>query len=243
VSKARSSFAPGTEQLFLLQLKASSLAIDGVPRMMRQGGRMETCMAADRSSGKGGGKRGAGGRKKSAAGKAGQRNLPVKSAAAKNANPKAVKSVPSKASSKAAKPVKTSKPAARRGAVANTGTNALQLPPLPPPLPAPPKKLSRSPVRRAVGIRIKPQKTLAAPPNAGDAFSENELREKMRLASAYIDSWLNRRLIFAAEVTAPEDAWAQIWFWLKHEAPLDDGRMLTQELFETLYNDEMTKAR
>jgi malate synthase len=76
-----------------------------------------------------------------------------------------------------------------------------------------------------------------------ESLSEADLREMMRLASTYIDTWLNRRILFAPEVTAPEDAWAQVWLWLKRAAQLDDGRILTQELLEALYADEMTKVR
>jgi len=32
---------------------------------------------------------------------------------------------------------------------------------------------------------------------------------------------------------------AQLWQWLRFEAPLDDGRTLTQELFAALLEEEM----
>jgi hypothetical protein len=114
------------------------------------------------------------------------------------------------------------------------------LPPLPPPFTAPPKKVSRSPVRRAVCAVTAAQKSVAS---GCESVSEADLREKMRVASAYIDSWLNRRLVFAPEVTAPEDAWAQIWLWLKRASLINDGRILSLDLFEALYADEMAKSR
>ena len=114
------------------------------------------------------------------------------------------------------------------------------LPPLPLPFAVSPKKISRSPARRAICATTVVQRGAAAAP---EPLSEGDLREMMRLASTYIDTWLNRRILFAPEVMAPEDAWAQIWLWLKRAAALDDGRVLTQELLEALYADEMTKAR
>ena len=160
------------------------------------------------------------------------RNATAGKAAVKKA---AVKKTPAKAG--IAAPVAAAMPKPARAAAARV--KASPLPPLPPPLPAPPKKLSRSPVRRAVGRSTGVQRHQAAT----ETFSEGELREKMRLAAAYIESWLSRRTVFAAEVTAPEDAWAQVWLWLKRAASLDDGRVLTEELFEALYADEMTKSR
>lgn len=161
-----------------------------------------------------------------AAGKAAVKKAAVKKAAVKKTMGKASLAAPVAALPKPA-----------RAAAARV--KASPLPPLPPPLPAPPKKLSRSPVRRAVGRSTGVQRHQAG----AETFSEGELREKMRLAAAYIESWLSRRTVFAAEVTAPEDAWAQIWLWLKRAASLDDGRVLTEELFEALYADEMMKSR
>jgi hypothetical protein len=113
------------------------------------------------------------------------------------------------------------------------------LPPLPPPFTAPPKKVSRSLVRRAVcastAAQRGPSLALASP----EPLSESELREKMRIASLYIDTWLNRRMAPEADASGPEEAWMQVWLWLKRVAPLDDGRLLTQDLFEALYSDEI----
>ena len=168
----------------------------------------------------------------SAAGKAAIKKTAVKKAAVKKTP---IKKISAKAG--IASPVAGALPKPARAAAARV--KASPLPPLPPPLPAPPKKLSRSPVRRAVGRSTGVQRHQAG----AETFSESDLREKMRLAAAYIESWLSRRTVFAAEVTAPEDAWAQIWLWLKRAASLDDGRILTEELFEALYADEMTKSR
>jgi hypothetical protein len=133
---------------------------------------------------------------------------------------------------------KTSVSARVRSAAARVKVSPL--PPLPLPFAVSPKKISRSPARRAICATTVVQRGATAAP---EPLSEGDLREMMRLASTYIDTWLNRRILFAPEVMAPEDAWAQIWLWLKRAAALDDGRVLTQELLEALYADEMTKAR
>jgi hypothetical protein len=217
-------------------------------------------MAADEKAGKGrtrpGLRRVAGGGKKAASKKPAAKKPVAKKAPKKAAL--ARKSAAKKFATKksAAKKAVAKKPAIKSPAIKNAATKThvappifkaaakpstkrSQLPPLPPPL-APPKKASRSPARRAIGLSTVGHRTT---PGLGEPLSESELREKMRLASTYIETWLNRRIVFAAEVTAPEDAWAQVWLWLKQTTMLDDGRMLTQDLFEALYVDEMTQDR
>jgi len=213
-------------------------------------------MAADSRSGKGAGKRGSrrgSARKKTAVkqtgrvsaapgGKASAKPDKQRAATKQTAKSKPTKDTAGKTASTKRGVITTGKEAKVAGRARSMAARfkASILPPLPPPLTAPPKKLSRSPVRRAVCAVTAAQKG-AAPGCA--AVSEADLREKMRLASAYIDSWLNRRLVFAPEVTAPEDAWAQIWLWLKRAAHIEDGRILSLDLFEALYADEMTKSR
>jgi hypothetical protein len=215
-------------------------------------------MGVDRKSGKRRAKpmahRGAGVSKKAAPKKLAAKKSTAKKAAQKKAAPRRK---PAAERAVAKKPA-VKKPAAKSPAIrkasaktrvappvfktaAKPSTKRSQLPPLPPPL-VPPKKASRSPARRAVGIATSAQRSAASPASI-EFVSESELREKMRLASTYIETWLNRRIVFAAEVTAPEDAWAQVWLWLKQAAALEDGRILTQDLFEALYADEMTQAR
>jgi len=209
---------------------------------------------ADAKSGKGGGKQGGGrdaGSRKKAAGKASNRvssagpahkKVAVKAAAKKGAAP------PQKSAAKATAETSVRKNAGQKASLprpvraAAARAKLSLLPPLPPPLTAQPKKLSRSPARRAICTSTAAQKN-AGQTGSIEPLSESELREKLRLASTYVDSWLSRRTLFAAEVTAPEDAWAQVWLWLKRAAVLDDGRVLTQELFEAIYTDEIASAR
>lgn len=134
-----------------------------------------------------------------------------------------------------------SKPASRQVRTAAARAEHSPLPPLPPPLGAPPKKLSRSLVRRAVCASTAAQKGGSLKLTSAEPVSESDLREKMRLASLYIDTWLNRRMIVEAHASAPEEAWMQIWLWLKRAAPFDDGRLLTPDLLESLYADEIAR--
>ncbi|MGO9008141.1 MAG: hypothetical protein ACLQIQ_06945 [Beijerinckiaceae bacterium] len=214
-------------------------------------------MAADEKSGKGTvkqvAKRGAGARKKAADQPSSPAGPKARKTAAKPlektaaATKSAAKSASAKKASSKSTPAKTSvaKSSARKAAsraaapIFKTSAKGLPVPPLPP-ASAQPKRASRSLARRAVGAATVMHRNGAV---AGESFAESELREMMRLASAYIETWLNRRILLATDATAPEDAWAQVWLWLKGAAALEDGRVLTQDLFEALYADEMTSAR
>jgi hypothetical protein len=214
---------------------------------------------ADRKSGKGGRK---GTQRKASAKKASAKKASIKVrkrrasgrvATKKAAQPKA-SSKKASSQKKAVSAKAVGKPqtgqAKAVGAVSKPASRAVRpvsraetspLPPLPPRLTAPPKKISRSQVRRAVCASTAAQKGGSLTLTSPEPLSESELREKMRLASVYIDTWLNRRMAPEAEVSAPEEAWLQVWLWLKRAAPFDDGRLLTQDLFEALYCDELAQ--
>jgi malate synthase len=78
--------------------------------------------------------------------------------------------------------------------------------------------------------------------------TERGLRENIRVGVQYIEAWLRGRGAvplygLMEDAATAEISRAQIWQWLKFAAPLDDGRPVTPELFETLLADEMAKVR
>jgi malate synthase len=80
------------------------------------------------------------------------------------------------------------------------------------------------------------------------ARSEAGLRENIRVGVQYIEAWLRGRgavplYNLMEDAATAEISRAQIWQWLKLAASLDDGRVVTPELFKTIYADEMVKVR
>jgi malate synthase len=78
--------------------------------------------------------------------------------------------------------------------------------------------------------------------------TERGLRENIRVGVQYIEAWLRGRGAvplygLMEDAATAEISRAQIWQWLKFEAPLDDGRKVTRELFKAALADEMAKVR
>ena len=78
--------------------------------------------------------------------------------------------------------------------------------------------------------------------------TEAGLRENMRVGVQYIEAWLRGRgavplYNLMEDAATAEISRAQIWQWLKLAARLDDGRVVTPALFETIYADEMAKVK
>jgi malate synthase len=77
-------------------------------------------------------------------------------------------------------------------------------------------------------------------------MTEQGIRSNISIGVQYMESWL-RGVGCAALNSLMEDAATaeisrtQLWQGLKHGARLDDGRALTRELFDTLYQDELGK--
>ena len=64
----------------------------------------------------------------------------------------------------------------------------------------------------------------------------------------YIEAWLRGRgavplYNLMEDAATAEISRAQIWQWLHLKAKLDDGRVVTPELFRTTFADEMAKVR
>jgi malate synthase len=78
--------------------------------------------------------------------------------------------------------------------------------------------------------------------------TEAGLRENIRVGVQYIEAWLRGRgavplYNLMEDAATAEISRAQIWQWLKLGARLDDGRVVTPELFRATFADEMGKVR
>jgi malate synthase len=82
----------------------------------------------------------------------------------------------------------------------------------------------------------------------GGAVTEQGIRANVRIGILYIESWL-RGVGAAALFNLMEDAAtaeisrSQVWQWVRHEAPLDDGRVVTKELVEQIKVEELSNIR
>jgi malate synthase len=80
------------------------------------------------------------------------------------------------------------------------------------------------------------------------ARSEAGLRENIRVGVQYLEAWLRGRgavplYNLMEDAATAEISRAQVWQWLHLKAKLDDGRVVTPELFKTTFADEMAKVR
>ena len=78
--------------------------------------------------------------------------------------------------------------------------------------------------------------------------TEAGLRENIRVGVQYIEAWLGGRgavplYNLMEDAATAELSRAQVWQWLHMKAALDDGRIATPLLFETLMADELDKLR
>jgi malate synthase len=69
-------------------------------------------------------------------------------------------------------------------------------------------------------------------------------RENIRVGVQYLAAWLDGRgavplYNLMEDAATAEISRAQLWQWLHFEAPLDDGRKFTRELFDALYEEEI----
>ena len=80
------------------------------------------------------------------------------------------------------------------------------------------------------------------------ARTENGLRENIRVGVQYLEAWLRGRgavplYNLMEDAATAEISRAQVWQWLHLKAKLDDGRVVTPELFKATFADEMAKVR
>jgi malate synthase len=74
--------------------------------------------------------------------------------------------------------------------------------------------------------------------------TEAGARENIRVGVQYLAAWLGGKgavplYNLMEDAATAEICRAQLWQWLKFEAPLDDGRALTRDLFDALFDDEV----
>ena len=78
--------------------------------------------------------------------------------------------------------------------------------------------------------------------------TEAGLRENIRVGVQYLEAWLRGRgavplYNLMEDAATAEISRAQVWQWLHLKAELDDGRVVTPELFQSAFADEMAKLR
>src|SRR6185503_16937566 len=76
------------------------------------------------------------------------------------------------------------------------------------------------------------------------ARTEAGARENIRVGVQYLAAWLGGKgavplYILLEDAATAEICRTQLWQWLRFAAPLDDGRTLTLELFDTILAEEM----
>jgi malate synthase len=94
------------------------------------------------------------------------------------------------------------------------------------------------------GTRIT-QRDLLFPPKG--EITETGIRANVSVSLRYLDSWLSGNGCVAInnlmeDTATVEICRAQIWQWIRHEAPMSDGKRITPELFRTILKDEIEKA-
>ncbi len=184
-------------------------------------------------------------KRKTAAKKAGAKNSSEKQTAAKKVASKQVLTRSMKVAAKrsVSKSVSARKPVPIK--TARVGKRAI-LPPLPPP-PTAPLKSTRSPARRSSRAKppVRSNAKASLPVGEIGACTEAALREKLRLAAAYVAVWLARRESesFVPDLPSPEAAFVRIWQWLTLEATLEDRRIVSADLVAALFAEEAGSAR
>ncbi len=85
-------------------------------------------------------------------------------------------------------------------------------------------------------------------PIEGGTITEPGLRTNVSVGILYLESWLRgvgaAGLFNLMEDTATaEISRSQVWQWVHHRAPLDDGRPVTRELVTAIIDEELAKIR
>jgi len=78
--------------------------------------------------------------------------------------------------------------------------------------------------------------------------TEQGARENIRVGVEYLAAWLGGKgavplYNLMEDAATAEISRAQLWQWLHFQAPLDDGRRFTRELFDALYEEEIGLLR
>jgi malate synthase len=99
--------------------------------------------------------------------------------------------------------------------------------------------------RRRDDVRVSAADLLAMPEGTR---TEAGLRHSVRVGVQYIEAWLRGQgcvplYNLMEDAATAEICRAQIWQWLQHKAPLDDGRVVSADRFERLLSEEMEHLR
>jgi malate synthase len=76
--------------------------------------------------------------------------------------------------------------------------------------------------------------------------TEAGLRQNVRVGVQYLEAWLRGAgcvplYNLMEDAATAEISRTQVWQWIEHQAPLDDGRSVTTELFARVLDDEMRR--
>jgi malate synthase len=99
--------------------------------------------------------------------------------------------------------------------------------------------------RRRVEVQVSAQALLNTEVPGGK-ITEGGLRNNVSVALQYLNSWLlgnGAAAIFnlMEDAATAEISRAQLWQWIHNGARLDDGRLMTQELYEQIRDEELAK--
>ena len=78
--------------------------------------------------------------------------------------------------------------------------------------------------------------------------TEHGLRENIRVGVQYIEAWLRGRgavplYNLMEDAATAEISRTQLWQWIQADAKLDDGRVVTPELFRATLDEEMAALK
>ncbi|MAU16428.1 MAG: malate synthase A [Muricauda sp.] len=79
-------------------------------------------------------------------------------------------------------------------------------------------------------------------------ITEKGVRKNISVGIMYLESWLRGNGCVAInnlmeDAATAEISRTQLWQWLKFNVRLDDGRKLTEELYQSIFDDEISKIR
>jgi malate synthase len=106
-----------------------------------------------------------------------------------------------------------------------------------------PNQLERQ--RDDVSVSAEQLRDLASTPGE---ITEAGLRTNVNVGFRYVSFWLAGRGAAAInslmeDAATAEISRSQIWQWIRHSAPLDDGRVVTEELVREVLDEETAKIR
>ncbi len=80
----------------------------------------------------------------------------------------------------------------------------------------------------------------------GGKITEEGVRHNIRVAIQYMNCWLNGLgavglYNLMEDAATAEISRAQLWQWIHHKVPMDDGRVLTPDLYTRFRSEELDK--